>query len=80
MLELRDARPEDAPLVLGFIRELALYERAPEKVLATEEDILRHAFSERPLIHVVMAEFDGRPAGFALYFFNFSTWEGKPVR
>lgn len=78
MLELRDARPEDAPLVLGFIRELALYERAPEKVLATEEDILRHAFSERPLIHVVMAEFDGRPAGFALYFFNFSTWEGKP--
>jgi diamine N-acetyltransferase len=46
--------------------------------VATEADLLRHAFSERPLVKVTMAEWDGEPAGFALWFLNFSTWEGKP--
>ncbi len=78
MLKLRPATPEDAPLILQFIRELAEYERDPKAAVATEADILRHAFSEHPLIHVVLAEWEGRPAGFALYFFNFSTWQGKP--
>ena len=78
MLKLRPATPEDAPLILQFIRELAEYERDPKAAVATEADILRHAFSEYPLIHVVLAEWEGRPAGFALYFFNFSTWQGKP--
>ena len=78
MLTLRDACPADAPLILQYIRELAEYERAPEKAVATEADILKHGFGEKPLIHAVMAEWDGRPAGFALWFFNFSTWEGKP--
>jgi GNAT superfamily N-acetyltransferase len=79
MLTLRDAVPADAPLILEYIRELAEYEHAPEKAVATEADILSHGFGENPLIHMVMAEWDGRPAGFALWFFNFSTWEGKPV-
>ena len=78
MLKLRPATPEDAPLILQFIRELAEYERDPDAAVATEADILRHAFSEHPLIHVVLAEWEGKPAGFALYFFNFSTWQGKP--
>lgn len=78
MLKLRPATPEDAPLILQYIRELAEYERDPKAAVATEADILRHAFSEHPLIHVVLAEWEGRPAGFALYFFNFSTWQGKP--
>ena len=78
MLKLRPATPEDAPLILQFIRELAEYERDPDAAVATEADILRHAFSEHPLIHVVLAEWEGQPAGFALYFFNFSTWQGKP--
>jgi GNAT superfamily N-acetyltransferase len=78
MLTLRDAVPADAPLILAYIRELADYERAPEKAVATEADILRHGFGENPLIHMIMAEWEGRPAGFALWFFNFSTWEGKP--
>ena len=77
MLKLRLAVPEDAALILAYIRELAEYERDPEAAVATEEDILRHAFTEHPLIHVVMAEWGGQPAGFALYFFNFSTWQGK---
>lgn len=78
MLSLRPATPEDAPLILQFIRDLAEYEKDPKAAVATEDDILRHAFSEHPLIHVVLADWDGQPAGFALYFFNFSTWQGKP--
>jgi GNAT superfamily N-acetyltransferase len=77
MLKLRKALPEDAPLILSYIRELAEYERAPEKAVATEADLRHFVFSEAPLAFVVMAEWAGRPAGFALYFFNFSTWEGK---
>ncbi len=78
MLKLRAATPEDTPLILQFIRDLAEYEKDPKAAVATEEDILRHAFSEHPLIHVVLADWDDQPAGFALYFFNFSTWQGKP--
>jgi len=78
MLKLREALPEDAPLILDYIRELAAYERAPEKAVATEADLGRFVFTEAPLAYVVMAEWQGMPAGFALYFFNFSTWEGKP--
>lgn len=78
MLTLRDAVPADAPLILAFIAELAAYEREPEKAVATEADILRHAFGEHPLVFAVMADWEGRPAGFALYFLTFSTWEGKP--
>ena len=78
MLTLRDAVPTDAPLILSYIRELAEFERDPEAAIATEEDIRRYAFSEHPLVWVTMAEWDGQPAGFALWFLNFSTWEGKP--
>ena len=78
MLSLRPAVPADAPLILQYIRELADYEREPEAAVATEADILRHAFSGHPLVHVTMAEWDGQAAGFALWFLNFSTWEGKP--
>jgi len=46
--------------------------------VATQNDILRWAFSEHPLVHIEMAEWDGQPAGFALWFLNFSTWEGRP--
>jgi diamine N-acetyltransferase len=78
MLNLRPAVPSDAALIVEYIRELAEFEREPEKAVVTETDILRYAFSERPLVHVTMAEWDGQPAGFALWFLNFSTWEGKP--
>jgi diamine N-acetyltransferase len=78
MLTLRPAVPTDAGLILEFIRELAEYERDPEAVVATEADVLRYAFSDRPLIKVTMADWDGLPAGFALWFLNFSSWEGKP--
>ena len=78
MLTLRPAVPTDAALILAYIRELAEYERDPEAAIATEADISRYTFSEHPLVKVTMAEWDGEPAGFALWFLNFSTWEGKP--
>ena len=78
MLTLRDALPSAAPQIARFIKALALYEREPDKAVVTEDDILRHGFCEHPLIFTVMAEWDGEPVGFALYFFNFSTWEGRP--
>ena len=78
MLNLRPAIPSDAPLILQYIQELAAYERAPEAAVATLDDLRRYAFSEHPLVHVIMAEWEGQPAGFALWFLNFSTWEGKP--
>jgi diamine N-acetyltransferase len=78
MLTLRPAVPTDAALILDYVRELAAYERDPNAAVATEADIRRHAFSEHPLVKVTMAEWDGQPAGFALWFLNFSTWEGKP--
>lgn len=78
MLTLRPAVPADAPLIVQYIRELAEYEREPEAAIVTAADITRHAFSEHPLVQVTMAEWEGQPAGFALWFLNFSTWEGKP--
>jgi GNAT superfamily N-acetyltransferase len=78
MLNLRPASPADATLIVQYIRELAAFEREPEKAVVSEADILRFAFGDQPLVKVTMAEWDGQQAGFALWFLNFSTWEGKP--
>lgn len=78
MLTLRPATPADVPAILGFIRELALYEREPDAVLTTEADLLRDGFTEPRRFHCLMAEWNGTPVGFALYFYNYSTWEGRP--
>jgi len=78
MLMLRPATPSDVPHILSFIRELAEYEREPDAVLATEADLLRDGFTEPRRFHCLMAEWNGQPVGFALYFYNYSTWEGRP--
>jgi GNAT superfamily N-acetyltransferase len=78
MLTLRPAVPSDAALILQYIRELAEYEQLAELVVATREDIERFVFSDEGFVKVTMAEWAGRPAGFALWFLNFSTFEGKP--
>jgi len=75
---IRPATPADIPLILAFIRSLAMYERAPEQVTATEADLLRDGFGPNPFYFCLIAEHDGRPAGFALYFFSYSTWQAKP--
>jgi GNAT superfamily N-acetyltransferase len=75
---IRPARVEDAPLILELIRDLATYERAPNEVTATEEQLVDVLFGERPAAEVLLA-FEGKsPVGFAVFFYNFSTWLGRP--
>ncbi len=78
MLNIRPATTHDIGLILQFIRELAEYEREPQAVTATEADLLRYGFGPDPKFRVLMAEWDGQSAGFALYFYNYSTWLGRP--
>ena len=78
MLSIRNATPADASLMLDFIRRLAEYEREPDAVAATEQDLLRDGFGPDPKYRCILAEWDGKPAGFAFFFFNYSTWLGKP--
>ena len=77
---IRNAGPEDAETLLGLIRDLAIFEKAPpETVKATAEDLRRHGLREGAPFEAILAEGgDGTPLGFALFFTNFSTWEGKP--
>ena len=73
---IRPATPQDAALILRFIRELAEFEREPDAVKATEESLSHTLFGERSA-EAVIAEQDGEPMGFALFFHNFSTWTGR---
>jgi GNAT superfamily N-acetyltransferase len=75
---IRPATRVDIPQILTFIRALAAYERAPDAVTATEAGLERDGFGPNPIYFCLIAEHDGRAAGFALYFFNYSTWLGRP--
>ncbi len=77
-LTIRQAVEQDVPLILDFIRQLAVYEKLEDRVVATESDLASALFGPRPYAEVIIAEHDGRPAGFALFFHNFSTFLGKP--
>ena len=77
-MTIRSATPADIPQILIFIRALATYEREPDAVTETEEGLLRDGFGPNPFYYCLMAEHEGHPAGFALYFFNYSTWMGRP--
>ncbi len=78
MLSIRSAAPADIPLILALIRELAAYERSPESAVATADDLLRDGWGPQSKFRVVIAEWDAEPAGFALFFYNYSTWQGRP--
>lgn len=75
---LRFATAADVPLVLELIRGLAEYERLAGEVVADEATLAAHLFGARPAAEVVIAEHEGAPAGFALFFHNFSTFVGRP--
>ena len=75
--EIRDATVDDAALILRFVRELAAYEKAPDAVAATETDIRQSLFGTDAIVHAVICEMDEEPVGFAVYFFNYSTWLGR---
>lgn len=77
-LEIRQAKEEDIPMILNFIKELAEYEKLPHEVVATE-DILRHSlFGERKYAEAIIGYINQQPVTFAIYFHNFSTFIGRP--
>ena len=78
MFSIRAATEEDVPLVLYFINELAIYEKLHDRVVATEERIRRTLFGNPRFAEVIIGEEDGEPAGFALFFHNYSTFIGLP--
>jgi GNAT superfamily N-acetyltransferase len=80
MYSIRAATPADIPAILDLIRALAAYEREPDAVKTTEADLLRDGFGEQPCFECLIAENGdelGQAAGFALYFYNYSTWRGR---
>jgi GNAT superfamily N-acetyltransferase len=77
-IQIRPATPQDIPLLLAFIRELAAYEKLADEVVATEDDLHLALFGERPVIEAVIASKDNEPVAYALFFPTFSTFLGKP--
>jgi GNAT superfamily N-acetyltransferase len=77
-LVIRPAHVEDVPIISQLIRDLATYERAPDEVVATDEQLVDVLFGERPVAEVLLAFEEKSPVGFAVYFYNFSTWLGRP--
>jgi GNAT superfamily N-acetyltransferase len=76
-VSIRTATPADAGLILRFITALAEYEKLLDEVEATEADIVRDLFGETPRVFCDIAEIDGAPAGFALWFYSYSTFVGR---
>jgi GNAT superfamily N-acetyltransferase len=75
---IREATPEDSGLILRFIRELAVYEKLAHEVVATEQVIRDSFFRPHATTHALIVEREGKPIGFAVYFYNFSTFLGRP--
>lgn len=76
-VQIRDARPADAATILSFIKELAAYEKLEHEVVADAAQIEKTLFAPSPKVFALIAEADGEPCGFALYFFNYSTFLGR---
>jgi GNAT superfamily N-acetyltransferase len=76
-VSIRPATPADVPTMLRFVRELATYEREPDAVLATEPMLHAALFDSAPAAEALLAERDGMPVGFAIFYVTFSTWTGR---
>ncbi|MEO7223228.1 MAG: GNAT family N-acetyltransferase [Devosia sp.] len=76
-VSIRDAARGDVPIILDFIRALAEYERLAHEAVATPADIERELFGPSPKVFCQLAEVDGQPAGFALWYYTFSTFQGR---
>ncbi len=77
MLNIREVKVGDEEIILHFINELAIFEKAEDKVEATVEGINESIFGEKAIANGFIAEWNNKPAGFAIYFYNFSTWKGR---
>jgi len=78
-ITIRKAEPRDVPDVLALIKELAVYEKAPDEVTTTKESMLRDGFGEEKIYHSLVAEVDGVIVGTAIFYVAYSTWKGKMV-
>jgi len=76
-IEIRPAVASDAAQIHAFITELAVYERAAHEVIASAEDVARTLFAEGAPAKALMCLLDGKPIGYAVYFYSYSTWLGK---
>ncbi|VXC73407.1 GNAT family N-acetyltransferase [Sphingomonas sp. 8AM] len=76
-LTIRPATPADVPKMLGFVRDLAAFEKAPDAVEATEPMLHDALFGAQPAVEALIADLDGRAVGFAIFYLTFSTWTGK---
>ena len=76
---IRKATKNDMPSVLELIQELATFEKEPDAVVVTVDDLIRDGFSENPLFQCFVAEVDGEIIGMALYYYRYSTWKGKTI-
>ena len=77
VLTIRPATIDDTDLILHFVRELAIYEKAEHEALATPAHVHRTLFCANPKVHGLICEAGGTAVGFAVYFFNYSTWQGR---
>ena len=77
MLTIRNSRPNDAPLIVDFIKELAIYEKLEHECRADAAAISAALFGATPRAFCILVEWDGQPAAFCLFFYNFSTFEAK---
>lgn len=78
-MHIRKATPEDMPGVLKLIQELATFEKEPNAVIITAEDLVRDGFCETPLFYTFVAESNNEIIGIALYYYRYSTWKGKTI-
>jgi GNAT superfamily N-acetyltransferase len=78
-MNIRKGNPDDMKAVLGLIQELADFEKEPEAVVVTVEDLVRDGFGLAPLFHVFVAEVEKKIVGIALYYYRYSTWKGKTI-
>lgn len=78
-MNIRKGKPEDMKSVLELIQELAIFEKEPDAVLITEDDLVRDGFGENPLFHVFVAEVEKEIVGIALYYYRYSSWKGKTI-
>ena len=77
--EIRVASANDCSEILKLIKELAVFEKQPDAVILSEEELIKSAFSENPWVYIFVAEMDSKVVGMALYYYGFSTWKGRSL-
>ncbi|WP_410505115.1 GNAT family N-acetyltransferase [Flavobacterium sp. CYK-55] len=78
-MQIRIGTPSDMPAVLELIQELAIFEREPNAVVVTADDLARDGFGPQPMFGTFVAEVEGKIVGMALYYYRYSTWKGRTI-